>query len=85
MTFSVFIYAVGGYAIIVLAGMLWLETAREPIRQQSRAHIPDRRLQVWPRVRRDCLGPHEPALPLRSARAVSPARRRRQAPRSCRR
>jgi hypothetical protein len=82
MTFSVFIYAAGGYAVVLLAGMLVLETARGPVPQRPRMRQPSR-LQPWPRLRRDCPAGHERALPLRAARQATPAGRRRSAPRSC--
>ncbi len=88
MTFAVFMFAVGGYAVVLLAAMLVLETTHEPVSQQRRTHDlgSEMRLRAWTRVRRDCLaGHHGRALPLRTARQTVPTRRRRWAPRSCRR
>ena len=87
MTFSVFMFVAGGYAVALLAAMIVLETTRAPVPQQARMRHPgeDGRLQAWPRMRRDCVAGHERALPLRAARQTVPARRRRSAPRSCRR
>lgn len=85
MTFAVLMYAVGGYAVVLLAGMLVVEKVREPVPHaapsHSRAHA---RLRAWPRTARRCPVAHEDALPLRSARLAAPARRRRPAT-SCRR
>lgn len=87
MTFSVFMFAVGGYAVVLLAAMLVLESTREPVPQQHRTRSlrEGMRLQAWTRLRRDCPTGHERALPLRAAREATPVRRRRAAPRSCRR
>ncbi len=86
MTFTVFMYAVGGYAVVFLVSMLVLEQVRAPVRQapalRAGAHAP---LQAWPRTARRRPVAHETALPLRTARRSAPARRRRPAPRSCRR
>lgn len=86
MTFSVFMFVAGGYAVVLLAAMLVLETTREPVPQQPRMrHIDeDGRMRAWSRLRRDCPAGHEHTLPLRAARQAAPARRRRSAPRSCR-
>ncbi len=86
MTFSVFMFVAGGYAVALLATMLVLETTREPVPQQPRMRHAgeDGRLRAWARLRRDCPAGHEPTLPLRAARQAAPARRRRSAPRSCR-
>ena len=81
-------FAIGGYAVVLLAAVLVLEAARDPVPQQPYIRHPgeDERLRAWPRMRRDCMpGSHERALPLRAAREATPARRRRSAPRSCRR
>jgi len=80
-------FAIGGYAVVLLAAMLVLETTRGPVAQQPRMRHPgaDGRLQAWQRMPRDCVAGHERALPLRAARETVPARRRRSAPRSCRR
>jgi len=85
MTFSVFMFVAGGYAIALLAAVLVLETTREPVPQQPRMRHAgeDGRLRAWTRTRRACPAGHERTLPLRAARQVAPARRRRSAPRSC--
>jgi len=88
MTFTVLIYAIGGYAVLFLAGMLVLEHTRGPVRQQAAfSHAGDRPpLRPWPRVTRTCPVGHERGLPLRrSAQRAAPARRRRPAATSCRR
>jgi len=87
MTFMVFIYAVGGYAVVLLAGMLYLEHARGPVTQQRRySHAGDRPpLRPWTRPARSCPVGHERTLPLRSAQRTTPARRTRPAATSCRR
>jgi hypothetical protein len=87
MTFSVFMYAVGGYAVVLLAAMLYVEKVREPV-PQSAPHPHDgvhAQLRAWPRTARRCPVAHENALPLRSARHVAPPRRQRPAQTSCRR
>ena len=83
MAFSVFVFAGGGYAVVLLAAMLVLESRRGPVPQQGRLPLrgEDTRLQAWPRTRRDCAAGHERALPLRLARQPVPARRRRSCPR----
>lgn len=87
MTFAMLMYAIGGYAVVLLAGMLLVERVREPVAQAApqdgRVHA---RLRPWRRTARRCPVAQQDALPLRSARlASSPARRRRPAPTSCRR
>jgi hypothetical protein len=87
MTFAVFMYAIGGYAVVLLAAMLCLEQARDPVRQ-SAPHPHDgvhAQLRAWPRTARRCPVAQENALPLRSARLAAPARRQRRAQTSCRR
>jgi hypothetical protein len=88
MTFTVLMYAIGGYAVVFLAGMLVLERTRSPVRQSSGlSHHGDRpALRPWPRVTRSCPVGHERVLPLRSAqRRTTPPRRQRPAATSCRR
>ncbi|MEA2142062.1 MAG: hypothetical protein QOI64_492 [Solirubrobacteraceae bacterium] len=87
MTFAVVIDVTGGYAVVMLAAMLFLEKVREPV-EQSEPHRDDgvhARLRAWPRTARRCPVAHEDVLPLRSARLAAPPRRRRPAPTSCRR
>ncbi|MDP1848374.1 MAG: hypothetical protein Q8K79_11340 [Solirubrobacteraceae bacterium] len=87
MTFTVLMYAVGGYAVVFLAGMLVLEHTRGPVRQTAGfSHAGDRPpLRPWPRVTRTCALGHERVLPLRSAQRSVPVRRKRPAPTTCRR
>ena len=87
MPFSVFMLALGGYAVVLLAAVLVLECTRAPVPQPRPLHRlgQSARLRGWPRSRRDCVAGHERGLPLRAARQAVPARRRRSAPRSCRR
>ena len=87
MTFSMLIYAIGGYAVVFLAATLALERARGPVPQPApTGHPPTRpQLRAWPRATRRCPVAHERALPLRSAQHGPPARRQRPAPTSCRR
>jgi hypothetical protein len=86
MTFSVLIYAMGGYAGVVLSGGLLLEKVREPVRQAPVRHAGTHaQLRPWRRAARRCPVANETVLPLRSARLGAPARRRRPAPTSCRR
>ncbi len=87
MTFSVLMYAVGGYAAVLLAATLVLEKVRGPVPQSPPLHTGGHaRLHAWPRdaARRRPVA-HEDALPLRSAQLATPPRRRRPAPTSCRR
>ena len=86
MTFTVFMYAVGGYAVLVLAGVLLIERLRGPVPQSPAQHAHSHaQLREWPRATRRCPVAKESLLPLRSARLGAPARRRRPAPTSCRR
>jgi hypothetical protein len=87
MTFTVLIYAIGGYAVVLLAAMLVLEHTREPVHQaRLSSHAADRvSLRPWPRAARGCPMEHERALPLRSAQRPAPPRRRRPTATSCRR
>jgi len=86
MTFTVFMYAVGGYAVLVLAGMLLVEKVRDPVPQAPAPHAHTHaQLRAWPRTTRRCPTANESLLPLRSARLGAPARRRRPAPTACRR
>jgi len=87
MTLTVLMYAIGGYAVVVLAGMLVLEHTRGPVRQQAGfSHAGDRPpLRPWPRITRTCPVEHERVLPLRSAQRTTPARRQRPAAPACRR
>lgn len=87
MTFTVLIYAIGGYAVVFLAGMLVLEHTRGPVRQQAGfSHAGERPpLRPWPRVTRTCPVAHERVLPLRAAQRAAPSRRQRPAATSCRR
>ena len=87
MTFTVLIYAIGGYAVVLLAAMLVLERTREPVRQQGcSAHSADRApLRPWTRAARGCPVGHERTLPLRSAQLPAPPRRRRPTATSSRR
>jgi len=86
VTFTVFMYAVGGYAVLVLAGVLLVEKLRGPVPQSRARHAHSRaQLRAWPRATRRCPVANESLLPLRSARLGAPARRRRPAPTSCRR
>ena len=88
MTFMVFMYAAGGYAVVFLAGMLVVEHARGPVTQQAAfSHAANRPpLRPWSRPARSGPVGHERMLPLRSAQQRStPARRKRPAPTSCRR
>ena len=86
MTFAVFMYAVGGYAVVLLSTMLVVEKVRRPVAQRAAQHpAPHAQLRAWPRTARRCPVSQENALPLRSARVHAPARRRRPAPTSCRR
>ena len=86
MTFTVLIYAIGGYAVVLLAAMLVVERTREPVRQQrGHSHAAERPpLRAWSRPARGPVG-HERTLPLRSAQIPAPPRRRRPAATSCRR
>ena len=86
MTFTVLIYAIGGYAVVFLACMLVLEHSRGPVRREAAfSHAGDRRpLRPWPRVTRTCPVGHARVLPLRSAHGATPARRKRPAPTACR-
>ena len=70
MTFTVFMYAVGGYAVLVLAAVLVVEKvrdpgARRPRRSTRHSHA---QLRAWPRASRRCPVANESLLPLRSAR-----------------
>jgi hypothetical protein len=86
MTFTVFMYAMAGYAILVLAGVLLVEKLRGPVPQSPARHTHSHaQLRAWPRATRRCPVANESLLPLRSARLAAPARRRRPAPTSCRR
>lgn len=87
MTFTVLIYAIGGYAVVLLGAMLLLEHTREPVRQRRPSpHGADRvPLRPWTRPARGCPVGHERTLPLRSAQLPAPPRRRRRAETSCRR
>jgi hypothetical protein len=87
MTFTVLMYAIGGYAVVFLAGMLVLEHTRGPVPEQDGcSHAGDRPpLRPWPRVTRTCPVGHERVLPLRSAQRTTPERRKRPAATSCRR
>ena len=87
MTFTVLIYAIGGYAVVLLAAMLVVERSREPVRQSRfSSHSAERRpLQPWPRAARRRPVAHERRLPLRSAQLAAPPRRRRPTATSCRR
>jgi len=87
MTFTVLIYAIGGYAVVFLAGMLVLEHTRGPVRRQTGlSHSGERPpLRAWPRVTRTCAVGHERVLPLRSAQRSTPVRRKRPAATACRR
>jgi len=85
MAFTVLIYAIGGYAVVLLATMLVVERVREPVHQSHAMHAGDHaQLRAWPRIARRCPVTNETALPMRSARLAAPARRRRPAPTSCR-
>jgi len=86
MAFTVLMYAMGGYAVLVLSGGLLLEKVREPVRQAPARHAgAHAQLRAWPRATRRCPVANETVLPLRSARLGAPARRRRPAPTACRR
>lgn len=87
MTFTVLIYAIGGYAVVLLAAMLVVERTREPVRQaRFSSHSADRPpLRPWSRAARGCPAEHERTLPLRSAQVPAPPRRRRPTATSCRR
>ncbi len=86
MTFTVLMYAIGGYAILLLAAMLVLEKVHGPVPQALAQHAgAHAQLHAWSRTARRCPVAHENALPLRTARLAAPARRRRPAPTSCRR
>ncbi len=87
MTFTVFMYAVGGYAVVLLATMLVLERRRGPVPQAPASRHSGLRAQLraWPRTARRCPVTHESALPLRAAQHRVPAPRRRPKPSSCRR
>lgn len=87
MTFTVLIYAIGGYAVVFLAAMLVLEHTRGPVRRQAGfSHAGERPpLRAWPRVTRTCPVGHERVLPLRSAQRATPVRRKRPAATACRR
>jgi hypothetical protein len=86
MTFTMLMYAIGGYAVILLAAMLVVERTREPVPQQrAHSHAADRPpLRAWSRPARGPVG-HERTLPLRSAQLAAPPRRRRPPATSCRR
>ena len=87
MTFTVLIYALGGYAAVLLVALLVLEHTREPVRQQTRfSHSADRPpLRPWSRTTRGCPEGRERTLPLRTAQLAAPPRRRRPTATSCRR
>jgi hypothetical protein len=87
MTFSVLMYAVGAYAVVLLAVMLYVEKVREPVPQSApQPHDGVRaQLRAWRRTARRCPVAQENALPLRSARHAAPPRRQRLAQTSCRR
>ena len=87
MTFTVLIYAIGGYAVVLLAAMLVLERTREPVRQSRVSpHAAERPpLRPWSRTTRGCPEGHERTLPLRTAQLPAPPRRRRPTATSCRR
>lgn len=87
MTFTVLIYAIGGYAVVLLGAMLVLERTREPVAQaRFSSHSAGRApLRPWPRAARGCPVKHERTLPLRSAQLAAPPRRRRPTATSCRR
>ena len=80
MAFSVLLYAILGYAIIVLASMLVVGNIRGPVSQARPRHTGARpQLRPWPRAARRCSMRHESSLPLRSAQLA----RRHGAPSSC--
>ena len=88
MTFTVLMYALGGYAVVLLATLLVLERTREPVAQaRFSSHSTDRTpLRPWPRAARGCPVEHERTLPLRTAQQLAaPPRRRRPTATSCRR
>jgi len=86
MTFTVFMYAMGGYAVVVLTAMLVVEKLHDPVAQSATPHgHAHAELRPWPRATRRCPVAHEHALPLRSAQISAPPRRRRPSPTSCRR
>lgn len=88
MTFTVLIYAIGGYAVVLLGAVLVLERTREPVAQaRFSSHAVDRApLRPWTRPARGCPVKHERTLPLRSAQQLAaPPRRRRPTATSCRR
>ena len=87
MNFSIFMYLAGGYAVVLLAGFLYVERVREPVAQAA-PHPHEgvhAQLRAWPRTARRCPVAHENALPLRSAQLSAPPRRQRPATTSCRR
>ena len=87
MTFTVFMYALGGYAAVLLAALLVLEHTRGPVRQQAGfSHSANRPpLRPWSRAARGCPVEHERTLPMRTAQLAAPPRRRRPTATSCRR